>query len=498
MGITRADFSLFDDLDSIIDADLREDTRVETENGERYLISNTDQGAQLTLDNGRFAIPVGNVTPAHFGVVGDGMTDDYDNMVRFIRYIRALSTAFRDKLPDTNFKERNVNITIDFGNIPIALSETLTIDGCNGVRFQNATFYPHSTYTGTDPLIYGFRISSLKLKDITFQCNFVCSGFHLEECPLFEIDGVSIYGCGKQPYGMRFSPLNYSTSGKITDCNVFGWPSFHNQLLPADRTSRNIWIQNNDVMITSTNAAAGLVCMDIDGEGVQIDNCHVWNGYPSDHTIVNTTKPLGIRSLSDGHLSISNSYIDNSVIWIFGKDKSITDNFFITAGTLDIDSAIVLEPFATNSTAQDIVITGNRCRGQYDEFIDIENNSKMFNASSNVLIRDNIRRNPSNGQLRVQSTQGLIKVFVTPTNFDADNKITVDVSNYIAIPDSSQIMLASVGIRLLANLTSDIYSSWVFYDGANEQLIIRFNTTFSGDVLIEFDQSGALVTDNPV
>lgn len=498
MGLTRADFALADTLTQLEGFNLRENTIAKTLEDQNYNILTIDLGGAIPLNNGLFANPQDGFTAKDFGVVADGVSDDYAAMVKLITRVKNIVTDFRSKLPPTTFENRNVNITVDFGNLPIALSQTLTLDGCDGVRFKNATFYPHSSYVGTDPLLYAFQTSSLKFEGITFQCDFVCSGFHFEECPLFEVDGVSIYGCGKQPYGMRFSPAAYSVSGKISHCNVFGWPSFHNQLLPVDRTSRNIWVQNNDVAISHTNSAAGLVCMDIDGEGVQIDNCHVWNGYPSDHTLVNTTKPLGIRSLSSGHVLISNSYIDNSVIWVYGKDKTITDNFYISAGDLTIDTAIVIEPISAGSTAQDMVITGNRARGQYQKMVEVVNNGKSFSASSNVLITNNIRKNTSGGAKGVESTIGMIKVFVTAGDFDVNNKITVDVSDFVAIPDSNQVMLATVGIRLLSDLTSDIYSSWVFYDNVTKQLKVKFNTTFSGDVFIRFDQSGSLETVNPL
>lgn len=55
MGLTKTDFALFENIAAIVAADLRTETRAETELGDRYFISASDLGGGVLMTNGLFA-----------------------------------------------------------------------------------------------------------------------------------------------------------------------------------------------------------------------------------------------------------------------------------------------------------------------------------------------------------------------------------------------------------------------------------------------------------
>lgn len=432
------------------------------------------------------------LNPVHLGCASSFGSDSSAHVQAAINSLSSKAAVISSSYPG-GVPSRSLSGRLILDGLNISIGNTLDMSGCHGVEVSGGSLLADNSLTGSDPVIYAFQTQGLKIRGLKIQCNFISSGVYLLECPLHEIDDVSIYGCGKQDYGIRVGPVSYSASGVINECKVFGWRTFHTELLPSERVSKNIWVENNDIQVSGCYSAAGLCCIWADGGGLQINNNHIWNGFPSDNPSVaaTTTKPLGVYANNENIISISNNYIDNCVVWVKPRLKSITDNYFLAAGDLDIDCAIVFESSSEGYSAVDTVVTNNLLKGPYDKFIELIQSSGLFGAQQRVVVSGNTSGASGSGYGPMVSTLGVARIAVDGSDFDSDNRVSISLSDELVFPSTPAPLLSTLGVRLYSVTSSSVSVEWYQWDPATSEITIKCTAPLTGEIIVNYDHSGS-------
>jgi len=435
-----------------------------------------------------------HLTVREFGGVGDGVTDDYNSIVAFFAYIKIEADKLKSNIPSST--GRDVLLVADIGGV-YASSNQIIIDDTDGVNIVGGSIIAIAggNLTKQEALIKIQSCTNTHL-NITVQCEFLSSGVEYFESGLFDIKTLVIYGCGKSEFGLRTGPLGWSSSGKIS-CNVFGWRTNSSDLNFGDRTADLVNIRNNDVMLYESHIAHGLKCITLEGGGIQVLGNHIWNGNLAEDPLGN--RSVGIESLGDKSSIISGNYIDNCILYISPRHKTINNNWFLSgSGTTTLDACIVLFANSLTSTAFDVSIQGNRANGKYSQFIlEDETPTGKFINTNRVLIKDNVLRVVTGAYGILRQTISTHKVFFTTSDLNVDNVLIVPIDEYVLFAGSNQRISASASFQDLSGVSTSTQNVlWARHDLALKQIAIKMSGTDGGEIVLYLDNSGNFLVQN--
>lgn len=133
-----------------------------------------------------------SITPAMFGAVGDGLSDDLEAFNRIIQYIITLPST------NLNFGGTSYNVTIDLGGKSYAFSDTWIIGtdtiALSDINIINGKLIPTNTFSSTDTIsqnnlvrigtpalrdaINGKLSTNIHFTEVIFECENIVNGVY--------------------------------------------------------------------------------------------------------------------------------------------------------------------------------------------------------------------------------------------------------------------------------------------------------------------------------
>lgn len=312
---------------------------------------------------------------------------------------------------------------------------------------------------------------------------------------LFRIENVKVWGCSSTQYGIRFfnnggGPANvWSTAGSIVRASsVYGTTNADAEVAaePLNRTSIGIDNQVSDVTFIGCEAAYHLECFRHRRGGIIMSACHIWNGYPPDHSKA-FTNPTGIYVEEDVSLTVDSCYIDNCVIKAeSGLKLQVTNNQWFTAAAVACGYCVRLRPQTSNDLLENFVMTGNQVHGTFSKLVEIDTTDGSFLKTNKAVVADNVILDYDTGNKGLANqSKGRVVASVVPGDFIGTD-VSIDISSYMLLPSNADTPLITVSYNqgTLGNVVFNGYK-WT----AGGVVTLRFDQTFTGNVVIDYDQT---------
>lgn len=451
-------------------------------------------GKVQSADGAWWELAVVSVNPLMFGAVGNGITDDTLAVKNALNYLRNPPVS---GLPGGgDLARRNYRRRFDLVGRIYGISSTLDIDMCHGIHLTNGTLAAVGTWTSSsNPILTASNAASanfdnFSLSNLTLQCAQKCSGIHLQNSSLYQIDRVYIYGWGatgnNQSFGFRSAPAGYSASSTIHNLVALPYTTWLDERPRSAYTGTGMVLGHNDCIVTGCEIAAGYLAVEFStgAAAIQFNDNHTWIANPGNNP--------GVRLNGNFGITLNGNYFDSHPVWVRGAGYfgiNITNNFFLS-GSPAPAASIVLESPVSNFALKDIVITGNTGSGSTTSVVNRYSpaGTSFGGVLHNVIIKDNpISTSANSGVINPTCTEGFFSVFVQPSALDGTFRGRFNLSQYLFATNVPSIELkCTFAFTQNDPSMSDTYVSGYYYNSATGYLHFKLNAARLGYLTVNF------------
>lgn len=296
--------------------------------------------AVVAADGSKWSPLVGEATPAHFGAVGDGVTDDTEALTAWKDFIISsfgVSGGLTGALP-----------VFDLGGKRYAISGGLSFTTDRGSILQNGTLYAiGSSWTGASDFMVEWDSAYGRIQNVRLHCDRLCSGLKVDagRVKVFQTEVYEYIGHGI---------LVPETSGPevwINQCIIGELDVSYNLSLFSDNANyvgTGIEIRRSDCKVSDTTVRWTRCCYRATAGIQDIYNCHFYNGGVG---VVqrNNNQIIDWQGSTSNELTISGLYHDNGYSE-FVTDRVNINNVSVIQDSADMVPATTFKFFAYSSS----------------------------------------------------------------------------------------------------------------------------------------------------
>lgn len=248
-------------------------------------------------------LPFGDVTPQHFGAVGDGVTNDAEAIQAAINAAAASSSA-------------TAPVVVSLGGKQYGVSNALSMNAADFVSLEDGGLIAMGTgWVATDPILtmvtaLADSLKTIGLRNLFIDCAHNCAGVLLKNTYGAFLDHVHVTHA--KTYHIKAETKN--TELTLTACiaNQYFWGETGFELI-ANRTAFGLWIDCADAKLIGCTSFYCLEPLRGTGGTTQVVGCHFYNG-----ATVDGTDNVAIHLYGARGYMISECYIDNGILRITG------------------------------------------------------------------------------------------------------------------------------------------------------------------------------------
>lgn len=416
-------------------------------------------GAQVTTVRAKLRE---RITPADFGAVGDGTTDDTAAIQAAIDHAESLC--------DTEFSDVGAGyVQVDLGGLLYRVTSTLTIN--RKIKFGNGNLIVTTDFPvgdGTDScVIYvsSFATERLIIHDLDIDCGLDVSdsskrsnGIYATQCQRCLFTNINMIHM--REFGLYIVSVQ---GGRFENMILNEWTNADTNAVPTNngiedytyRTSTCLSVDTNDCLFSNINCSHGLYPMKSDKGSANLwNNCHFVTA-PTEgvgHVCVWLKTDTVAGTYAVGNM-FTGCYFDNGEVLIEnGFKNSFTGCKFVDSSvqqglpSTSVDTAIRFKATEAGKTVEGVVVVGCIFENVSPQFTKTAEGVGSWTGVDSIAVTGSLR---DGGELpdNYQITEGLYwdgdKLVVSPNTNDYAIEIANRLTTYSAHDDRSTGFTAS-------------------------------------------------------